>query len=191
MVIGPRFVIGHIGKTAGDAIKQLLQTLRLPGVGSFPIESPRKHWTFRQWGGDLAGRELALSFRRLPAFLLSQFHHRHLDGRLSEPPSAEQMCQDYAADFYLRLYTDEGRLRIDHWLRSETIREDLLVFLNRHVALTEEQQAAIRSAPTKSSLPYNHDWRAVFQADHLRSMYQRNPLWADVEQRVYGSLLRE
>ena len=69
MVIGPRFVIGHIGKTAGDAIKQLLQELKLPGVDCFPIESPRKHSTCRQWGGGLAGRELALSIRRLPAFL--------------------------------------------------------------------------------------------------------------------------
>ena len=191
MVIGPRFLIGHIGKTAGDAVKQILQALQLPGVRWIPIESPRKHWTFRQWGGDLAGRELALSIRRLPAFLLSQFHHRHLDGRLRAPPTAEVMCQDYLADFYLRLYTDEGRLTIDYWLRSESIRDDLAAFLARHFELTDGQKACIQSAATKSSLPYDHDWRAVFQPAHLRRMYERNPLWADVERRAYGALLTE
>ena len=39
MVIGPRFLIAHIGKTAGDAVKQMVAALGLPGVFAFPIES--------------------------------------------------------------------------------------------------------------------------------------------------------
>lgn len=191
MVIGPRFAIGHIGKTAGDAVKQIVQSLGLPGVVTISVESPRKHWTFRQWGGDLQGRELSLSVRRLPAFLLSQFHHRYRDGRLPGPPTAEQMCRDYGADFYLRLYTEEGRLHIDHWLRSESIRDDLTLLLERYFSLTEQQRACIQSAPTKAPMSYNHDWRTVFEPCHLQTMYRENPLWAGMERRVYGSLLGE
>jgi hypothetical protein len=189
MVIGPGFVIGHIGKTAGDAVKQIVESLHLPGVTIIPVISPLKHLTFRQWGGDLTGRELVLSIRRLPAFLLSQFHHRLRDGRLSQLPAPESMCQDYMADFYIRLYTDDGRLKIDHWLRSESIRPDLAAFLSRHFDLTDGQRGLIETAGTKRAQSYDHDVCVHFTPRHLQTMYAANPLWAEIERRVYGGLV--
>ncbi len=191
MVIGPRFIIGHIGKTAGDAVKQIVEALHLPSVSVVPVASPWKHWTFRQWGGDLASRELALSIRRLPAFLLSQYHHRLRDGRLPQPLIPDEICQDYMADFYVRLYTDEGRLKIDHWLRSESIRADLTALLSRHFQLTEQQKNCIATAATKRKMRYNHDVSTFFTIQQLDSMYARNPLWARIEQQVYGNLLAD
>ena len=124
--------------------------------------------------------------RRLPSFLLSQFHHRVKDGRLPQLPSPDEMCRDYMPDFYIRHYTDEGRLVIQHWLRSEVIRDDLSVFLARHFDLTAEQEERIQTAATKTTLSYEHDTSAHFAAHHLAQMYATNPLWAEMERQVYG-----
>ena len=145
--------------------------------------------TFRQWGGDLSGRELVLSVRRLPSFVLSQFQHRLVDGREAVLPTPEQMADDYMGDFYLRLYTDEGRLPIAHWLRSECIREDLLAFLARHHELDAQQLERVRNMATKPSLNYPHDVFAYFQSADLERLYRTNPRWAEMERQVYGDLL--
>jgi hypothetical protein len=155
------------------------------------VDSPLKHWTFRQWGGDLSNRELVLTIRRLPEFVLSQLHHRLMDGRLSELPAPERICQDYMGDFYIRLYTDEGRLKIDHWLRSEEIRADLMAYLMRHFDLSEEQKACLSTAPTKPRLAYRHEVEAFLQPAEVQELYCHNPLWTDIERQVYGRLWHE
>lgn len=191
MIIAPQFVMGHIGKTGGDAAKLIVQALNLPGVQIIPVDSPLKHCTFRQWGGDLGDRELVLFIRRLPAFVLSQLHHRLMDGRLSELPAPDRICQDYMGDFYIRLYTDECRLKIDRWLRCEHLRSDMADYLAGHFDLSDEQRAVIETASTKTQLPYRHDVAAFLQADQVRELYRNNPLWADIEREVYGQLWHE
>jgi len=191
MIIGPKFIIGHIGKTAGDGVKQIVETLGLPDLTIIPVASPLKHQTFRQCGCDLAGRDLVLAIRRLPAFVLSQLHHRRLDGRLQQLPTPDEMSRDYMADFYIRLYTDEGRLAIKHWLRTESIREDLAALLSRYFELTEEQRQYIEGTATKPANAYDHDVFDRFTRQQLGEMYARNPRWAEIERQVYGNLMTD
>ncbi|MBI2481673.1 MAG: hypothetical protein HYV60_24415 [Planctomycetia bacterium] len=188
MIIAPRFLIGHIGKTGGDSAKLIVQALQLPDVQMISIDSPLKHCTFRQSGQDLCNRELVLSIRRLPAFVLSQLHHRLMDGRLTKLPAPELICRDYMGDFYVRHYTDEGQLKIDRWLRCEHLRADLAAYLARHFELSDEQKALLESASTKSRLSYRHEVGAFLQPDQVRELYDNNPLWADIEREVYGQL---
>jgi hypothetical protein len=191
MIIAPGLAIGHIGKTAGDAVKRLVSALELPDVTLVPIASPLKHTPFQHWRGDLSGRDLVLTIRRLPAFVLSQFQHRRRDGRLLERPSGACMCRDYLADFYLRLYTDEGRLPIAAWLRSEMIRSDLTALLRRYYTLSEAQLQILDAGVTKPQMQYNHDLAKWFSRGQLQTLYAGNPLWTEIERRVYGDTLAE
>jgi hypothetical protein len=188
VIIAPRFLIGHIGKTGGDSAKLIVQALQLPDVQMIPIESPFKHCTFRQSGQALHDRELVLSIRRLPAFVLSQLHHRLIDGRLTKLPAAELICRDYMGDFYVRHYTDDGRLKIARWLRCEHLRADLSAYLARHFELSDEQKALLDTASTKDRLSYRHEVGAFLQPDQVRELYDNNPLWAAIEREVYGQL---
>lgn len=188
MIIATQFVIGHIGKTGGDSAKLIVQALQLPEIHIIPVDSPLKHCTFRQWGQDLSNRELVLSIRRLPAFVLSQLHHRLMDGRLTELPAPELICRDYMGDFYIRHYTDEGQLKIDRWLRCEHLRSDLKDYLTKHFELSDEQNSLLETASTKPRLPYRHDVGAFLQPEQVRELYDNNPLWAEIEREVYGQL---
>jgi len=69
MIIAPSFIISHLGKTGGDAIKDIMRALKLPEIIVVPKQSPLKHLSLvpndRQ--------DLILSFRRLPSRVISIF----------------------------------------------------------------------------------------------------------------------
>lgn len=74
MIIAPSFIISHLGKTGGDAIKDIMRALKLPEIIVVPKQSPLKHLSLvpndRQ--------DLILSFRRLPSRVISiYFHAKH------------------------------------------------------------------------------------------------------------------
>jgi hypothetical protein len=80
MVIGERFAWAHLPKTGGDTTRALF--CLFPGLvhHADPSDTNDKHATFSERSEAVAGKTLAMNFRRLPAWVLSRAHHVAREG---------------------------------------------------------------------------------------------------------------
>jgi hypothetical protein len=193
MVIGRRFAWAHLPKTAGDATTAML--LAVPGLVEFadPPASNDKHLPF--WGreADVEGKLLAMNIRRLPAWVLSGAQHKarhgvHPDYEPTPLESSDEMTSRTDADDLLRWMTDHGRFRIEHWLRTEHLEEDVLSLLDALGELTPAAEAAVRAVGRVNQGGYDHSLAEGFSPDQVARLYALNPTWASIERRVYGSV---
>jgi SAM-dependent methyltransferase len=194
MVIGDRFAWGHLEKTGGDATVELF--LALPELIRFadPLSSEEKHTAFADREPQVRGKLLVLNMRRLPGWVLSRALHQARYGAYPEyeplpMKSPQEMAESQDADRRLREFTQEGRLPVDRWLRMEFLGDDFLAFVSEMTELSEARQREIRElAGIRRGTPllYDHRIEQWFTPDQVRTMYERNPLWAAVERGLYG-----
>jgi SAM-dependent methyltransferase len=185
MVIGEQFAWGHLEKTGGDATIELF--LVLPELVRFadPPSSEEKHTAFPSRAEEIQGKVLALNIRRLPSWVLSRALHR---ARYGEYPdyeplpmmSPQEMAESVDADQRLLEFMDHHELTIDRWLRTEFLAHDFLAFASEFTEVSEAQRREILElGGSRLGTPLTYDHR-------IRTMYERNPDWAAVEQQVYG-----
>ena len=193
MVISPHFVLPHIGKTGGDAIKQIINALGLVDISTSDISEKNKH---RKVFPD-KHQDLVLSFRRLPARVLSLYYHHKLS--TTTFPNMEMLKKE-AAEFILKYdksevdlvrYLRNGELRPKHCVRSENLRSDLEAMLSKYYSLTDEQRAIIVSQETKEMNEYDHGIFSHFTQKQLVQLYEKSPVWAEIESQFYGNLLTD
>jgi|RhiMetdeSRZDD1v2_1073273.scaffolds.fasta_scaffold08834_11 hypothetical protein len=191
MVIGDRFAWAHLPKTAGSATVMML--------GAFEglvrsVDSPYAadaHVTFHERREQVEGKLLALNIRRLPAWVVSRAYYVSLHGVWPdfEPiplPSAGELADSSFPDQRLALFTDDGRLGIDRWLRAESLAEDVIAFVSELREVTGEERARVRAVGLVNALEYDHDVSSWFTRAQVERLYERNPVWARVEERAYG-----
>ncbi|MFN8390577.1 MAG: hypothetical protein U0136_09830 [Bdellovibrionota bacterium] len=196
MIITRHFIFGHMGRTGGDAVHQIMKELCRLGLESplrlDEITDPKKHESLASQ--DRGARLAVATIRRLPAWELSFMHHRLRYPEPAIPPEGtsygpEEMIRGRRADEHLIRMTADGTVPVDHWIQMERLREGLLKLLEQFYELTPTQRAAVLGFPTKQSLDYDHDYTKVFTFAELCSLYEANPRWAAVEREVYGNLL--
>ena len=195
MVIGERFAWAHLPKTGGSATLELFRVF--PELIVFADFDPGndKHATFKQREQDVAGRMLVMNLRRLPFWVLSRAQHVarwgvHPDYQPIPMASAQELSESDFPDDRLGLYTDGERFPIDRWLRMEQLGEDFLEFVSELTPVTPEQRAAVLSLPPVNSHEYDHELATWFTPEEIERMYERNPVWAGIEERLYGELYR-
>lgn len=194
MVIGDRFAWGHLEKTGGDATLELFG--EVPEVVRFadPRDSQSKHSYFQVRESDVRGKLLALNIRRLPAWILSKAQHTARYGTYPdyEPwfmASPLEMAESREPDQRLGAFTDNGRFQVDRWLRTEFLGQDFLAFVSEFMDVPESRRrtivdlAQVHGSATEA---YDHQLDHWFSADHVRRMYESNPVWAALERRLYG-----
>ncbi len=194
MVIGEQFAWGHLEKTGGDATIELF--LVLPELVRFadPPSSEEKHTAFPRRAEEIRGKVLALNIRRLPSWVLSRALHRARYGEFPdyEPlpmMSPQEMAESVDADQRLLEFLDNHELTIDRWLRTEFLADDFLAFASEFTEVPEAKRREILElggSRLGTPLTYDHRIDQWFTGDQLRTMYERNPEWAAVEQLVYG-----
>lgn len=188
MITCPKFVIGHIAKTGGDAVKQICAAVFESGLEQDyyidTIFGSTKHRSF-------TGNELCrvLSFRRLGSFIMSIAYHDHfLGGRPLWTP--EFCCQLKNGDDSLNTMTQNYTVLIDKWLRCEILRVDLIdLFKEKYGNMfTERHEQIIYNTPTKHSMSYDHDVYKFFTKNQLQILYENNPQWANIEKQLYVNI---
>lgn len=194
MVIGEQFAWAHLPKTGGDATAAMLASV--PGLVHFsdPPSSNDKHLPFFAREAEIAGRLLVMNIRRLPAWILSAAHHRaahgvHPEYRPLPLEAREEMTSKTDPDDLLRWMTDRGRLSPAVWLRTEVLEQDVLALLERLGVRTEPVRRRVLAVGRVNEGNYGADFRELFSAEQIRRCYECNPVWADIELRVYGDLL--
>jgi hypothetical protein len=194
MVIGERFAWCHMQKTGGDVTLQLFQLLPELILHADPRNTQAKHATLAEREQEVRGKILACNIRRLPAWMLSwDQHHSQLgslrpDGRPALMSSPQQMAEVSRGDRLLAHFTDAGRFQVDRWLRTEHIGEDFTAFASELTDLTEAHRDSIAAYPQVNVLDYDHELDHWFTPAQVRLMYANNPVWAALEERVYGDL---
>jgi hypothetical protein len=196
MVIGERFAWVHMPKTGGDATYRMLASV--PGLIRFsdPLDSNDKHAAFWEREAEVAGKQLVMNIRRLPAWTLSAAHHKSTVGVHPEfepvpLASVDEMVESTDPDDMLRWLTDGDRFAVDRWLRTEFLNQDVADWLDALGVLSDEVHRHVDAVSRINEQSYERDLRRRFSGAQLRRLYERNPGWAAVERRVYGDLLAE
>ena len=193
MVIGERFAWGHLQKTAGDATLGLFRLFPELVVYSDPRNVESKHASFATRAPDVEGKLLASNFRRLPDWTLSWAQHRaryatRPDGKPVPMNSPHQMAEVPRADKRLAILTDDGRYHVDRWIRMERLTDDFIAFVSELTEVSESDREQIATLGPVNALEYDHDVSHWFTPEQIRRLYRNNPLWASVEERLYGDL---
>jgi len=158
-------------------------------------EDNTKHTLFRDRKEMVAGKKLAMNLRRLPFWVLSRAQHVSRWGIWPdyEPipmASPDELADSDFPDNRLRLYTDDGRLEVESWIRMERLADDFLDFVADYAEVTDERRQAVLELPMINAHEYDHDLGIWFTAGQIDHMYERNPIWAGLERELYGDLIR-
>jgi hypothetical protein len=195
VVIGERFAWAHLPKTAGKATAKLFGLFPELVLFSDPEETNDIHTSFRDRPELLAGKVLAMNFRRLPMCVLSRAQHVsrwgiHPDYKPipMEPP--EKLAESPFPDTRIEIFTDGGRIRIDRWLRTESLTDDFLAFISEFTEVTDERMGHVREVGPVNTHDYDKDVMSWFTPDLIERMYEANPAWADLEREIYGDVYR-
>jgi hypothetical protein len=71
----------------------------------------------------------------------------------------------------------------------EYLREDFLAFVSDLTDVSALRRLRVRRVGRVNEDTYNHSLRSWFRDSHLELMYDRNPLWTELERKVYGGTL--
>jgi hypothetical protein len=193
VVIGKEFAWCHMQKTGGDATLLFFRLLPRLITHSDPRNVQEKHAAFAERESEVEGKLLACNIRRLPAWSLSWAQQQAQrgfqdDGNPVPMNSPQRMAETPRGDRRLAHFTDNGRFRIDRWLRAEHLAEDFVAFASQLTELTDGDRDSIAEHPLVNELEYDHEIGHWFTPAQVRLMYANNPVWSAVEERVYGNL---
>lgn len=195
MVIGERFAWAHLPKTGGSATLQLFKLFPALILQADFEDNNDKHTLFEARPAQVEGKCLAMNIRRLPFWMLSRAQHVSRWGVYPEykpipMASADELAESDHAEVRLDLYTTGGRFPIDRWLRMEHLVDDFLSFISEFTEVTDERRAAAHALPMVNAHDYDHDLASWFTPEQVDRMYDRNPTWEALEERLYGDRLR-
>jgi hypothetical protein len=197
VIVGRTWTWGHIPKTGGDATRAMVEALGLDEVAWTPAALREKHGPFgTHLDLAIAGdRIYAANIRRLPAWTISVLVHRRAFGWFAPDTrpravSIEEAIESGWADERLALLTNDGRMPVDRWLRTEMLASDLLRFLAEvepvEVLERERRRQRLTNFPQVNAMTYDRDLRSWFTRAQVDALYAKNPQWLDIEDQFYG-----
>ena len=198
VIITPHLAWVHLPKTAGTTTDQLFVSSGIELLWHDSQSSSVKHLPPSEHPSQadltLHGRQMVSNFRRLPHWLLSNYHHKvqHMGLNLGQSSMRqglfwrERQQEWLPADWWLE------RFGIDeHWtlLRVEHLKSDFLGCLALHQPIGRRARWRVRFVGARNRSEYDRSLDQWFSHVDLERLYAANPLWADLEQKLYGSLL--
>ena len=195
MVVGERFAWAHLPKTAGMATAKLFGLFPELVLYSDPEDTNDIHTPFTERADEVQGKVLAMNFRRLPMWVLSRAQHVsrwgiHPDYKPIPMDPPEKLAKSPFPDSRIEIFTDAGRIRIDRWLRAESVTDDFLEFICEFTEVTEERRAQVREVGPVNAHDYDKDVMNWFTPELIERMYAANPRWAGLEREIYGDIYR-
>jgi hypothetical protein len=92
-----------------------------------------------------------------------------------------------SADFYAKHYSNPP---VTQWIRTEFLADDLIAVFSRYLDFSKinihEQIKITNAVPVK----YITDLAFFFTPAELSRLYEQNPVWAALEKKVYGEIVR-
>ena len=193
MVIGKEFVWAHLPKTGGDATLKMFGLF--PELVEFadPDDGNEKHTRFNERQDEIRGKVLSMNFRRLPSWVLSRAQHVsrwgiYPDYKPLPMGTPDELAKSSFPDTRIQLYTSQNRFWPDHWLRMESLSQDFVGFISEFREISDADREQVKALGEVNQGVYDHDIEFWFTPEHITRMYVNNPLWATLEQELYGDL---
>lgn len=198
MIITDKLAWYHLPKTAGTSTDRLFESSGLFLHWNDDQSSYLKHLPPTEHPSFdlqlLNGRQPVVNFRRLPLWLISNYQHKLQRMKLIlpiEPISnglfwREREQNWLPADWWI------NRFGIDsNWcfLRVESLKSDFLNCLSSYQPISLCKRLQVYSCSPKNKSNYNRSLSKWFSHKDLVRIYDANPLWAQLEEGIYGSLL--
>jgi hypothetical protein len=202
MIVGKDFIWLHFPKCAGTETEQILRR-NFAGdhnIAFDAIDPERVIWHHsipirKQYDPtfDVRGRAVICNIRRLPNWLLSRVH----DEKVRSPHlvvTREMFArgrffrlngQVLSADDLMNRYT---AYPVTHWIRTENFPADFLAVFSKYLPLSGIDPASEFKQANTNKMDYIRDVEFYFTRDELALLYRANPVWADMERKVYGTL---
>jgi hypothetical protein len=199
MIQGPGFIWLHLPKCAGTSLEAALREIWANNPAyRFDVRDPQNviwHENVarrrkRDPSFELAGRRIIANFRRLPHWLLSRVHYEAqrpphhvvtremlLRGDVFEQSGALNRADQYALNYNMP--------PVDCWIRTENLVEDAAKAFGLDPAIL----AAKLQRKNVGALNYINSLDFWFTKQELAGLYAAAPHWAELELRIYGSLL--
>ena len=188
----------HLPKTAGTTTDRLFQASGVELLWHDSQTTPLKHLPPSEHPScaDLptAGRQFVTNFRRLPHWLLSNYHHKlqrmglDLD---SAPMRGGMFWRDRAkqwlpADWWINRFGIDERWT---FFRVEHLKSDFLSCLKDSEPIGTIARLRVRLVNARNRSVYSRSLDSWFDSSDLDSIYRANPRWASLERQLYGDLL--
>ena len=205
MIVGQSFVWLHFPKTGGHTVAAAIQAAargRLDLAFDDEVaDADGWHDTLarrmqRDAGFDPTGKVVISGVRRLPWWLLSRVHYE-ASRRPFHCASREMLCRGEfyenngrvnQADAYMTQFSGEP---VDRWLRLENMAEDFISHFEGLLGPRVRTAARkLRKAVNATRLDYVKSLDFYFTPKELDALYEANPAWAIMEERIYGDTLR-
>lgn len=192
MIVGDRFIWLHLPKTGGTSASRLFARLALPSVVADDQTQDSKHESIEarfanpDRGADT--RPVFITLRRLPQWLLSDWHHKTLKMGLDLPFEPVKSGLFYslrlggvwvAADYWMRYFRIENCAGV---IRLEYLEEDV----QEKIAPLLPAGISPLSFPRRNVNRYSRDLSDYFNSSDLMRIYSCNPIWQQQECKAYG-----
>jgi len=202
MIIVKDFIWLHFPKCAGTETEQILRrnfgtdsTIAFDAINPLNViwhhSIPFRKENDRSF--DVGGRAVICNIRRLPSWLLSRVH----DEKARSPHlvvTREMFAQGkffrvdghiMSADDFMKRYT---AYPVTHWIRAENFSDDFSSVFSRYLDLSGIDMTSQIKRTNTNPMNYIRDPEFWFTPDELEELYRANPVWAEMEQQVYGSV---
>ncbi len=186
----------HLPKTAGTSTDRLFELSGLPLLWRDAQTSPLKHLPLSEHPENLSvgDRQKLLNVRRLPYWLLSNFHHKKLFMGLEIDEKHMQKGFFYRVNEKRWLPADWWLSRMgvdDSWLglRVEHLKSDLLKIFAKYEPINFSSRCSIVLSRERNKNRYMRNLNKWFSANQIHELYSNNPRWTALERRVYGDIL--
>ena len=203
MVISDDFIWLHFPKTAGTSTEKVLRKLfgKVKTVHFDKIDHHHIIWHHtiakrRAHDPDFSpsGKKLICGFRRLPHWLLSRIYFEYSRNpqrivtrdMLLRGQFFEAKGDLNNADVYARRYSPD----VTHWIRTEHLVDDFYAVFGPLSGVKQPRiEKYFAKGKNRTKVNYIKDIQFYFSAAELAQLYACNPLWARIEQEIYGNLL--
>lgn len=190
MIEFEKFFIPHIGKTGGDAIKIIAKKLNLPIINIKEDLKKGKHVPPKHLFGK---KDMVLSIRKLPNREISKINQLvYIDktitwAEVKDP--ALWILKECQAEKEIKKNTNDGKVKVKYFIRSEYLREDFERVLSKYFKLSQSQKNIIKNTKTKDTLTYCRDVSHWLTDEQVDLLYSLSPIWSKYEKIAYFNKL--
>lgn len=199
MIITNKFVWAHFQKTGGTAMHRMFEAVKTPDMKFDPQNKHLKHDTFQQRIKKCVKlpEVRIMNLRRLPEWINSflWFQERCTRIQYLKENYTQGMVRDREGgqsdkkliwrnvDGYLASYMDYG---INHWLKCSSLNEDFIEIIGKYIPIPDKKKDEIMEINNVGKGHYKK--KEYYTKKEKLQMYKECPLWATVEENIYGSI---
>jgi len=198
MIITSKLIWVHLPKTAGTTTERLFVASGLPLLWNDPQSSYVKHLPVSDHPDfarlPMDDQRLIVNFRRLPFWLLSNYHHKSqmMNLKLDFNPVRrgyfwrDRLSAWLPADWWLDRLSITSNCSL---LRVDYLKADFLSCLRKYQPIDRLSRLRVRMVKSTNRNYYERKLDTWFSRDELNDLYALNPRWTELELLVYGNLL--